>query len=73
MITHVKCACNCRAEATLADAVTASARQQSRSSNRIAAQHSKRRREPSGNPVTRLEEDLLRASHGIEAELYEGL
>ena len=73
MITHNKCACDSRAEAALADAVSASLTHQSRSSNCIAAQHSKRRRKASAHPVTRLEADLLRASYGIEAELYEGL
>ena len=39
----------------------------------IGAHHSRRRRKAPLDAVTRLEEDLLRASHGIEAELYQDL
>lgn len=39
----------------------------------IAAHQGRRRKKAAADPVARLEEDLLRASHGIEAELYQDL
>ena len=42
-------------------------------SRQIGAHHSRRRKKAALDPVTRLEEDLLRASHGIEAEMYQDL
>ncbi|KAL3148684.1 hypothetical protein ABBQ38_014099 [Trebouxia sp. C0009 RCD-2024] len=59
-----------RAEAMLAEAVR-TANEQKTSGRNIAAHHSKRKKKAAHDPVMRLEEDLLRASHGIEAELYE--
>ena len=56
----------------LAEALsTASAPKQS--SMQISAQHSRRRKKAALDPVAKLEEDLLRASHGIEAEMYQDL
>ena len=63
---------NCRAEAMLAEAVRA-AGEQTMSGKHIAAHQSKRKKKAAQNPVMRLEEDLLRASQGIEAELYQDL
>lgn len=54
----------------LAEAVR-TANEQKTSGRNIAAHHSKRKKKAAHDPVMRLEEDLLRASHGIEAELYE--
>lgn len=64
--------CHCRAEAVLAEAVTAASvhKQPIKS---IAAHQGWRRKKAVIDPVIRLEEDLLRASHGIEAELYQDL
>lgn len=56
----------------LAEAVKAAGEQKT-SDRHIAAHQSKRKNKAAQNPVTRLEEDLLRASHGIEAELYQDL
>ena len=56
----------------LAEAVRA-AGQQNVSDRHIAAHQSKRKKKAAQNPVMRLEEDLLRASQGIEAELYQEL
>jgi len=39
----------------------------------IASHQGRRRKKAAADPVARLEEDLLRASHGIEAELYRDL
>ena len=39
----------------------------------IAAHQGRRQKKAAADPVARLEEDLLRASHGIEAELYQDL
>ena len=56
----------------LAEALsTASAPKQT--SMQISAQHSRRRKKVALDPVAKLEEDLLRASHGIEAEMYQDL
>ena len=63
---------NCRAEAMLAEAVRAAVEQKT-PGRHIAAHQSKRKKKAAQNPVMRLEEDLLRASHGIEAELYQDL
>ena len=62
----------CRAEAMLAEAVSI-ASAQSTSDRHIAAHQGKRRKKVAQDPVTRLEKDLLRASHGIEAQLYQDL
>lgn len=62
----------CRAEAMLAEAASSSSGQQT-SDRHIAAHQGKRKKRVAQNPVTRLEKDLLRASHGIEAELYQDL
>jgi len=43
------------------------------SDTHIAAHQGRRRKKAAADPVARLEEDLLRASHGIEAELYQDL
>lgn len=56
----------------LAEAISTASRK-SRSDTRIAAHEGRRRKKAAVDPVTRLEEDLLRASHGIEAELYQDL
>lgn len=56
----------------LAEAVRA-AGDQSMPDRHIAAHQSKRKQKAAQNPVMRLEKDLLRASHGIEAELYQDL
>lgn len=61
----------CRAEAALAEAIHS--RQHVRSNEQLVAQHTRRRRKAAANPVSRLEEDLLQASRGLEAELYEDL
>ena len=61
---------SCRAEAMLAEAVAA-VKTQTRPDRHIAAQQSKRKKKM--DPVTKLEKELLRASHGIEAELYQDL
>lgn len=64
--------CPCRAEATLAEAISAACQQQ-RLGSHIAAHQGRRKKKAAMDPVMRLEEDLLRASHGIEAELYQDL
>ena len=56
----------------LAEAVKA-ASEQNMPDRHIAAHQSKRKMKAAQYPVMRLEEDLLRASHGIEAELYQDL
>lgn len=68
----LKQAVSYRAEAMLAEAVTATSAPK-KSDRHIAAHQGKRRKKAAQDPVTRLEEDLLRASHGIEAELYQHL
>ena len=56
----------------LADAIsTAGTRKDS--GIHVAAHQGRRRKKAAADPVARLEEDLLRASHGIEAELYQDL
>ena len=62
----------CRAEGMLAEALSTkgSAKQ---ASIQIGAHHTRRRKKGIIDPVSKLEEDLLRASHGIEAELYQDL
>lgn len=55
----------------LAEAVMA-ANEQKMSDRQIPAQ-SRRKKKAADNPVMKLEEDLLRASHGIDAELYQDL
>ena len=54
----------------LAEALSTSEKQ---SSTQIVAHNSRRKKKAAIDPVTKLEEDLLRASHGIEAELYQDL
>ncbi|DBA92530.1 TPA: hypothetical protein ACH3X1_002761 [Trebouxia sp. C0004] len=61
-----------RAEAVLADAIS-TADTRKHPDNHIAAHQERRRKKAAADPVARLEEDLLRASHGIEAELYQDL
>ena len=56
----------------LAEAVRTASKQRASDRN-IAAHQSKRKKKAAHDPVMRLEEDLLRASHGIEAELYQDL
>ena len=55
----------------LADAVTAARAQNG--NKHIAAHQGKRRKKAAQDPLQRLEEDLLRASHGIDAELFQDL
>lgn len=56
----------------LAEAVRTASKQKS-PDRHIAAHQSKRKKKAAYDPVVRLEEDLLRASHGIEAELYQDI
>ncbi|KAL0020086.1 hypothetical protein WJX79_009298 [Trebouxia sp. C0005] len=61
-----------RAEAVLAEAIS-TAGTKKHSDIHIAAHQGRRRKKAAADPVAKLEEDLLRASHGIEAELYQDL
>lgn len=56
----------------LAEAVMAASEQRV-TDRQIPAHQSRRKKKTADNPVMKLEEDLLRASHGIEAELYQDL
>ena len=59
----------CRGESVLVEAISAASKSL-QSGGHIAAHQGKRRKKAAMDPVSKLEEDLLRASHGIEAELY---
>lgn len=58
----------------LAEAVMAASEQRvSDTVRQIPAHHSRHKKKAADNCIMKLEEDLLQASHGIEAELYQDL